>query len=554
MALTRTETFHVSPWKDIDFEWYKGNIAQFMADSPMLNANLNKKLFINALNPAEFVTGKQLLDYTRKAAYVLRNKYGIRDEDVVCLFAFNNVMTPAIHHGILSLGAVVSPANIAYLPSELHHQLNISRAKLIITEESHLAISGKATKDFTPTCVENIITINQFIKDIKAATENEIVTPLFIKPEDVATKHAYYCFSSGTSGAAKGVVTSHYNMTSNILQMRHVSKIVCDSVNLFGCVLPMSHIFGLTLYTACMPSSAYSSVIFRQFDFELLLQKICELDINFVQIVPPMAVLFAKHPLVDKYPAVKQHLQTVMSGAAPLSKSLAHAVTARVGVKVFQAYGLTETSPVSHFFTYDLETYDLSNVGWLVPGMEARLVDEDGNEITDFGTPGELWLKGPNVMRQYLRNPEATAGAFADDLHDWFKTGDVGVVYPDGQYAIVDRFKELIKSKGHQVAPAELEALILTHPNVADTAVIGFHVPDEGTEYPRAFVVFKKKQDPLEFKKWFDVQVARHKQLWGGVVVVDEIPKSPSGKILRRFLRGRKGDVAHGFPAAKVKL
>lgn len=559
MALTTTEnnsTIHLSPWHCDESKFFAGNVANLIASSPKILANPDKKLLIDALNPdTNYLTARTLLESTRKAAYVLKHKYGVQENDVVCLLMFNSIYVPVAHHSILSLGAVVSPANVVYLPNELHHQLNVSKAKLIIADPTLLPTANKATSEFTPVNVQNIITIDQLIEDIKSAPESDQIAPMYISPEDAKTKHAYYCFSSGTSGHAKGVMSTHYNMSSNVQQLEIVSNSIYSQMSLFGATLPMSHIFGLSSFVYCLPYGGFPAVVFRQFNFELILQKIVELEINFFHVVPPMAVLFAKSPLVDKYPLVKKHIKCFVCGAAPLSNSLAKAVSERLDCVIRQAYGLTETSPVTHFFSYDTTTYDVAGVGWLVPGMQAKLVEEDGSDVHGFNTPGELWMRGPNVMMGYLHNPEATAHAFSDESLVWFKTGDVAVIKPDGQYLIVDRFKELIKSKGHQVAPAELEAIMLTHPGIADSAVIGYHVPDEGTELPRAFVVLRdNKQDPLEIKKWFDGQVARHKRLWGGIVVLDEIPKSPAGKILRRLLRSRKDDVAIGYPVKSSRL
>ena len=210
------------------------------------------------------------------------------------------------------------------------------------------------------------------------------------------------------------------------------------------------------------------------------------------------------------------------------------------------------TSPINHFPTYDLAGYDVESVGWLMPGLEGRLVDENGQDVHGFNERGELWLRGPNIMRGYIKNAEATAETFSAD-GQWLRTGDVAIVNETGQWFIVDRFKELIKSKGHQVAPAELESILLSNPDVVDAAVTGIHMPEEGTELPRAFVVLRNATvDPLVVKRWFDSKVARHKKLWGGLVVIDVVPKSSAGKIQRRILRDRKDDVVHGYRQSKL--
>lgn len=562
MSLTKKSgqhTIHVSPWTVDLGVITTGNLASFMIESPNIAENLDKKLFIDASAPStNYLTGADIIEKTQQLSHLLKTKYGVRENDVVCLWLFNSIYLPVLHYAVLGLGGIVSPANVGYLPNELNHQLNVSQAKIIISD-AILVDKAKEAASMSDTNVSHIISYDEILEGLAATTEKQ--PPLYISPEEAKSRHAYYCFSSGTSGAAKGVITTHYNLYSNVIQTKAVGEVIYGQGNTFGAVLPMSHIFGLQTFVYSCPYSAHTTVVFRQFNLELVLQKTSELKINFFHIVPPIAVLFAKSPLIDQYPDVKKHIKQFVSGAAPLSKALANAVTNRIGCRIHQAYGLTETSPVTHFFSYNLDTYDLSGVGWLVPGVEARLVDENGEHVHDFDSPGELVMRGPNIMKGYLRNPQATRDAFTDETLEWFKTGDVAVIKPDGQYQIVDRFKELIKSKGHQVAPAELEAILLTHPDVADVAVTGFHVPEEGTELPRAFIVLKPGTgtgdagtDALAVKKWFDTRVARHKQLWGGIVLLLEVPKSPSGKILRRMLRSRTDDFAHGYTKVKSKL
>lgn len=523
------QLIHQSPWPFNVKNVHHGNLADLMFSSPNFTTEQHKQVFIDANDPSRFLTRFDVIDQSKRLAYVLQNKLGIKRGDVVCIWLYNEIYTPVLHYAILSIGAIVSPANIMYLPEELRHQLNVTQAKLIVTEPSHLEKAAEAG-------AKKSITLSQVIDLIKAETNK--LDPIDL---DGINTPAYYCFSSGTSGAAKGVISTHFNLASNLEQTQIVSKPVYDDINLFGGVLPMSHIFGLSVFVYSIPHFGSASVIFRSFDFKMLVQRIYELKISFLHIVPPLAVLFAKAEL----PYSVSSLKRMLSGAAPLGESLSRAVTDRLGCPIYQAYGLTETSPMSHFFTYDLDLYDKATVGWLVPGMEAKLLDPEGKVINEYGTPGELVLKGPNVMKGYLNNPTATEAAFNDKEHQWFRTGDVVTVSRQGQFQIVDRVKELIKSKGHQVAPAELEEVLLRHPLVTDSAVTGISVPEEGTEWPRAYVTLAAgpgtdREKSAQVLEWFNKQVAKHKRLWGGIVVIPAIPKSPSGKILRRVLRERK--------------
>jgi 4-coumarate--CoA ligase len=249
--------------------------------------------------------------------------------------------------------------------------------------------------------------------------------------------------------------------------------------------------------------------------------------------VPPIVLALAKHPLVDEYDL--SSLEWIMSGAAPLGAELTAEAAARIGCEIVQGYGMTELSPVSHGTPSGQGRP--GTVGVTVPNTESRLVDPETGEDADVGGEGELWVRGPQVMLGYLNNPEATAATI--DADGWLHTGDIARIDADGHVTIVDRVKELIKVKGFQVPPAELEALIITHPAVADVAVIG--VPDvEAGELPKAFVVAKPGATvtPAEIQEFVAPHVATYKQV-RLVELVDEIPKSPSGKILRRLLRDR---------------
>lgn len=539
------EKMYTSPDGEIE-NLYAGNCVSFMRASPYHTSG-DKKILVDA-ETEDGLTAKQLFELSGKISNVLKTQYNIQYDDVVCIFCPNSVYVPALHFGILGLGGIVSPANIAYLPSELNHQLKVSRSKLILTS-AQLKERCKEALNGNNTWVENIITVDELLEQ---AQSSEVVSekPIQLPGNVAVSKDAYYCFSSGTSGVPKGVITTHQNITSNIQQQLEMSQDIYSEKNTFGGLLPMSHIFGLIKFVYTLPYVGAKTIMFKAFDFEFTLQSVIKYKINQLHVVPPMVVLFAKSPLVEKYKQVKNGIiENLMSGAAPLSDSLMDAVGERLKCKVVQGYGLTETSPVSHLFVHDPEKYNKASVGWLIPSMQARVVDVDGNDMPE-GSRGELWMKGPNIMKGYLRNPEATAEVLTPD--GWFRTGDVAIVDKTGQYYIVDRVKELIKSKGHQVAPAELEAILLTHPKVNDAAVVGHYVPEEASEYPRAFLVLVEGTDPLEVKKWFDNQVARHKRLWGGIVVMSAIPKSPSGKILRRELKGREGDEAHGYSASKL--
>jgi acyl-CoA synthetase (AMP-forming)/AMP-acid ligase II len=267
-----------------------------------------------------------------------------------------------------------------------------------------------------------------------------------------------------------------------------------------------------------------------RFDLEEFLTLLQDRQVTRAYLVPPIILGLAKHPIVDKYDLSK--LEVIMSGAAPLGKDLQDAAQERVGCVVMQGYGLTETSPVTHMNPDEKGKGRAGSIGFLIPNTEAKYVDpESGKELGPNET-GELLIRGPQVMKGYLGNEEATRHTIDDD--GWLHTGDIGYVDEDGYFFLVDRLKELIKYKGFQVPPAELEALLLSHPSVSDAAVIP--VPDEEAgEIPKAYIVKSGEVSEDELMSYVAERVSPQKRI-RRVEFTEEIPKSASGKILRRLL------------------
>ncbi|MEE8554249.1 MAG: AMP-binding protein, partial [bacterium] len=338
-------------------------------------------------------------------------------------------------------------------------------------------------------------------------------------------------YSSGTTGRAKGVMLTHYNLVSNMTQFEAIERqhMLDENDTLVG-VLPFFHIYGMVVILNYSLYRGAQVVTMPRFDMEQFLRILQDYRVTFAHLVPPIVLGLAKHPLVDQFDL--SNLRGIFSGAAPLGESVAQEAAARLGCQVIQGYGLTETSPVTHASPDDPSRIKFASIGPCIPNTEVRIVDiETGGEL-GTGQEGELWIRGPQVMKGYLNNPEATAECI--DAEGWFHTGDVGKADEDGYFYIVDRVKELIKYKGMQVAPAELEAVMLAHPHVNDVAVIPS--PDEEAgEVPKAFVVLKGEASPEELMGFVAERVAPHKKI-RRLEFVEEIPKSPSGKILRRIL------------------
>ncbi|MGI8922418.1 MAG: AMP-binding protein, partial [Solirubrobacteraceae bacterium] len=348
---------------------------------------------------------------------------------------------------------------------------------------------------------------------------------------DPAEDLAVLPYSSGTTGLPKGVMLTHRNLVANTIQS--ASALAPDQDDVLIAVLPFFHIYGMQVIMNLGLRHGSTLVTMPRFDLDQFLGLIEEHSVSRVYLVPPIALALAKHPAVDGHDL--SSLDLIMSGAAPLGAELSEKLAGRVGADVIQGYGLTETSPVTH--TIIRENNKPGSIGPPLPGTECRLVDPESGEDVADGERGELWIRGPQVMKGYLNNDEATAAPV--DPEGWLHTGDVGVRDADDHYEIVDRLKELIKYKGFQVAPAELEALIINHPDVADVAVIG--VPDEEAgELPKAYVVPSGEDlDQEALMGWIGEQVSPQKKI-RLIEEIEEIPKSPSGKILRRVLKDRE--------------
>jgi acyl-CoA synthetase (AMP-forming)/AMP-acid ligase II len=338
-------------------------------------------------------------------------------------------------------------------------------------------------------------------------------------------------YSSGTTGLCKGVMLTHRNLVANLIQTA-VLQHIAERDRIIA-VVPFFHIYGLTVVLSLGLWRGATLVTMPKFELEPFLKLLQRYRITRAFVAPPVVLALAKHPAVAAYDL--SSLEVVLSGAAPLDAALEAACAGRVGCQVKQGYGLTEASPVTHITSDEPHRGKPGCVGELVPNTTCRIVDVATGTDLGPGERGELLIRGPQVMRGYWRNPEATAATI--DADGWLHTGDIGFADRDGYYTIVDRLKELIKHKGYQVPPAELEALLCAHPAVSDAAVIG--IPDaEAGEVPKAFVVLKQPVSPDVLIAYVAERVAPYKKV-RVVEVIDVIPKSPSGKILRRVLKDR---------------
>jgi len=472
------------------------------------------------------VTYEELREQVRRVASGLARR-GIRKGDVVALCSPNCPEFAIAFHAVARLGAILTPANPANTPRELAHQIADAGARMLITASS-LLDKARAAINEVGTEIELITTDDTggFPSLASIAHHSDPPTVSIDPAADVVVLP----YSSGTTGLPKGVMLTHRNLVANLAQIEAVER--ADLRALIG-VLPFFHIYGLVVILNFGLRLGATIVTLPRFDLELFLKALQDWRVDLAHIVPPVAVALAKHPAVDQYDL--RHLRALFSGAAPLGPELTDAIQRRLKVTVHQGYGMTEASPVTHYS--DCRSTPLpGTVGRLAPSTEGRIVALDSGTDTVPGEPGEVWVRGPQVMKGYLNNAEATARTLDQD--GWLHTGDIGTVDPEGYLTIVDRLKELIKVKGYQVAPAELEGLLLKHPRIADAAVIPVD-DEECGQRPKALVVIRGKLTAEEVIEFVRTQVAHYKRL-KCVELVDAIPKSASGKILRRVLVDRE--------------
>ncbi len=462
---------------------------------------------------------------------------GIGAGDVVALHAPNVPAFVAAFHGILRAGAVVTPVAALSTAEDLARQLQDSGAVLLLTVSPLLPSSGPGA-EAAGLARDRVIVLDGAEG---YASLRDLAGGGHAAPDvsfDPATQLAVIPYSSGTTGRPKGVMLTHRNLVANVLQSN--PAIGLDAHDRVLAVLPFTHIYGLTVLLNLALRERATLVTVPKFDLPEFLRIIQDQRTTAVFVAPPIAVALAKHPIVAQYDL--SAVEFVLSGAAALDSSLAKAVGDRLETLVLQGYGMTEMSPVSHVIPRDRPDIDRGSIGALVANTEMRIVDiETGEEIgrpeSGRSLPGELLIRGPQVMVGYLNNAEATSATLEPD--GFLHTGDIVEIDADGQVFVVDRLKELIKYKGYQVPPAELEALLLTHPAIADAAVVALPHEEAG-EVPKAFVVLQENASlTAEAVMAFVAEhVAAHKKV-RAVEFIDVIPKSSSGKILRKDLRVR---------------
>jgi acyl-CoA synthetase (AMP-forming)/AMP-acid ligase II/NAD(P)-dependent dehydrogenase (short-subunit alcohol dehydrogenase family) len=513
------------------------------------------------------VSYAELADAVSAAAQWLTGA-GVRPGDVVALCVPSGIEFAVAWHAASSAGAVITAVNPVLTEEELARHLRRTGARWLVTTDTLFTGKLAAVARQAPGLAETFLLgagpdaagAERPADDKRAAPATRRFDPLGLgaqgalgradgggapgtdaKPASTGLGSddlALLASSSGTTGPPKVVMLTHRNLIA-ALDMLTRAKFVSER-DVTIALAPMFHVYGLqgTLNAGLMHGATI--VILPRFEFGGFLRAIQDHHVTRADVVPPVAVQLAKSELVEEFDL--SSLRLLLSAAAPLSIDVARACAERFGVRVIQAFGMTEVGGATHVGLADGPDHP-DSVGPVLSGMDCRVVDPETGEDRASGEPGELVVRAPSVMRGYLDDPSATAAAV--DAGGWLHTGDIVTVDADGWYRVTDRIKELIKYKGYQVAPAELEDLLLAHPAVADVAVV--RSPDEAAgEVPKAFVVRRPGADPAsaqELMTWVTERVAPYKRV-RRVEFTASIPKSPSGKILRRQLVEREYQAA----------
>jgi acyl-CoA synthetase (AMP-forming)/AMP-acid ligase II len=475
------------------------------------------------------ITYGQLAGGVRACAAGLAAK-GFKKGDVFAIYCPNLPEYAVAFLGVSLAGGINTTVNPLYTADELAKQLNDSKARFLLTVPPFL---DKAKEAAAKSKVEEVFVLGEAPGATPFAT---LLTGGGTPPKvsfNPAEDLVVLPYSSGTTGIPKGVMLTHRNLVANLRQCEGMESLDLYNENdVTLAVLPFFHIYGMVVILLFVLAEGGTLITMPRFDMEEFLATVQKYKITVAPLVPPIVVGLAKHPAVDKYDL--SSLRGIFCGAAPLGEAVATEASRRIGCRIAQGYGMTEASPVTHLSPSRKPDFKVASCGWVAPNTEVMVVDPVTQKPLGVGQPGELWIRGPQIMKGYLGRPEDTAASITPE--GWYRTGDIGHVDSEGYFYVVDRIKELIKYKGMQVAPAELEALVLTHPAVADAAVIPS--PDEEAgEVPKAFIVLKPGQQATaqDLMSFVAGKVAPHKRI-RLLEFIAQIPKSASGKILRRVL------------------
>ncbi len=533
-----------SPYPDIDIP--KCNILTYIfGDGQSLS---DQPQWIDATDTSNSLSLPQMLSWVKRFAVGL-DRMGIPESSAVMVYCPNHIYVPMVYLAAAGSKRYFTGANPIYTENEVAHQMKAIEAAIVLIHPSLLRTGIAAAKQANIP-LDRVFQFSEKecqpsrdgVQDwrIMLASENDSVSWRWdpLEGEHSVDKICCINFSSGTTGLPKGVCVTHHNLIANAAQAvftkydtEHSKP--RDPNERWLAMLPLYHAFGQLWHISIAGRIRVPIYVMEKFVFEDFLKHIQNHNITGLQTVPPVVVMLSKRPETLRYNL--SSLEWMLCGAAPLSKELQNDVSSKLGCVIVQGWGMTETAAVGMLIPGSMVD-DTGSIGPPIPNTEVKLMAEDGAEVLDDGAPGELWVRGPQIMKEYWRNEQATKES--KDEEGYFRTGDIAI-RRGNMYWIVDRLKELIKVNGLQAAPAELEAVLLEHKAVADAAVVGITVHDE--ELPRAYVVLqgsaKGKVKEEDIQHFVADKVAKHKRLAGGIKFVDEVPKLPSGKIVRTLMK-----------------
>ncbi|KAI7752753.1 hypothetical protein M8C21_026835 [Ambrosia artemisiifolia] len=493
---------------------------------------LNHVAFVDAITKRSCTHGEVVRD-VRRFSKGLRS-LGLQTGHVVVVILPNVIEYAIVALGVMAAGGVFSGANPSSHSSEIKKQVDLAEAKLIVTDErtyNKVKELGLPVIIIGEERVQGTIYWNELLQTSEQS--NNIDTEIVVKQDDLCALP----FSSGTTGLSKGVMLTHRNIVANLCStLFSVNQDFIGKITILG-LIPYFHIYGLTGILCATLRNKGKVVVMGRYDLSSVLKALIEHEVHFAPIVPPILLGLVKHPIDEDL--AKLQLRSVMTAAAPLAPEIYEEFRRKFPqIEVQEAYGMTEHSCIT--LTHGdpnkgHHTAKKRSVGCILPNLEVKFIDPDTGRSLPANTPGEICVRSQCVMKGYYRNESETAQTI--DERGWLHTGDIGYIDDEGDVFIVDRLKELIKYKGFQVAPAELEGILLGHPSVKDAAVVGLPDKDAG-EIPGANVVMSKdaKESEEDMMKYVADNVAQYKKV-RVLHFVDEIPKSPSGKIMRRLIK-----------------
>ncbi|SFR05724.1 long-chain-fatty-acid--CoA ligase [Desulfoscipio geothermicus] len=505
-------------------------VHQFLADSARQYPDVNAILFFD-----RGITFKELDDLTSRFATFLQDR-GVRKGDRVAIMAPNCPQNVICFFGTLKTGAVVVQHNPMYVERELEHQLNDSGSETLVCLAD---LYPKVQNVRAETSLKNVITFNMDGTPVSTGDDTEDLKDILEKydaaydrigvgPEDLALLQ----YTGGTTGVSKGCMLTHRNLVANVLQtVEVVGKNYRRGNDCVIGVLPLFHVYGLTCIMNMSVYMGVTMILFPRFEPKAVIEAIHNYKVGVYFASPTMLIAINNYKEIGNYDL--RCLHTCVSGSAPLPNEVKEAFRKLTGVEVVEAYGLSEASPVTHSNPVNGKV-KTGSIGLPIPDTGMKVVDINTGEECTFHQAGEMWVKGPQVMRGYWNRPDETVNVFADG---WLKTGDVVEVDDEGYVCIVSRKKDVIIAGGYNIYPVEVEDVLFAHPKVKESVVVG--VPDAYRgETVKAFIVLKEGETATEEEiiSYCRTKLAAYK-VPRRVEFRAELPKSAVGKILRRLLR-----------------